>query len=167
MTGPACADLAEVGATCPGWRAWRTRDGLAARKGGTPPGVQARGATLRELTASIAAFEAAGEPGGPVLRPKERAVLTVLEDAAGPLTARAIFDASGVALSSTVNALAVLRGQGLVRRRRKGRTWLYRRKRRPDLPAGNIAAGKLAAAAATIGLLPAGQVQRQLERLQV
>ncbi len=162
MTG----DLAQVAATCPGWRTWRTRDGaLAARKGGTPPGVQARGVTVAELIASIAAFEAAGEPSGPVLRPKERAVLAALEDATGPMTARDILDTSGVALSSTANALAVLRCQGLVRRRRKGRAWLCRRKRRP--PAGNIAAGKLAAAADTIGSMPAGQVQRQLERLEV
>jgi len=65
------ADLAEVGAACPGWRAWQTRDGLAARKGGTPPGVQARGATLGELTANIAAIETAAveDCGSSELRP--------------------------------------------------------------------------------------------------
>ncbi len=171
MTGPGDV-LARVGTTCHGWRAWRTRDsGLAARKGGTPPGVQARGTTLRELKANIAAIEtaaeaeAAGEPDGPLLRPNHQAVLAVLENAAGPLTARAISDASGVALSSTGTALAALGGQGLVTRRRKGRTWLYRRKRRPGRAAGDVER-RLGAAAATIGQMPAAHAERQLDRLE-
>jgi len=127
--------------------------------------VQARGVTVRELTTNIAAFDAVGEPSGPVLRPREQAVLIVLENAAGSLTARAISDASGVALSSTGNALAVLGCQGLVTRRRKGRTWLYRRKRRLGRPAA--VERRLGAAATTIGQMPAASVEGQLDRLEV
>ena len=66
MTGSQ-GDLAEVGVTCPGWRAWRTRDGaLAARKGGTPPGVQARGGTVAELVESRFILPYVG-PGDTVL----------------------------------------------------------------------------------------------------
>ncbi len=121
------ADLAQVGATCPGWRAWRTRGGLAARKGGTPPGVQARGATLCELLAAIAAAEVSSEPGGPAPGPNYRAILTALDGAAGPLTSRAVSDASGLALSTTVHSLGVLCAWGVTERHRDGRTWLYRR----------------------------------------
>jgi DNA-binding transcriptional ArsR family regulator len=118
-------DLAEVGVTCPGWRAWPTRDGLAARKGGTPPGVQARGSNLAELVAAIGAFDAANLRPMPLLRRNEAAVLAVLDAAARPMTARQLSDASGVPASSTTNAIAVLRAHGLITRRRKGRVWRY------------------------------------------
>jgi MarR family len=120
------ADLAEVAVTCPGWRAWQTRGGLAARKGGTPPGVQARGANLAELVTAIGAFDAANLVPMPPLRRNEVAVLAVLDTAAGPMTARQLSDASGVPLSSTTNAIAVLHAHGLITRRRTGRVWRYR-----------------------------------------
>ncbi len=101
-----------------------------------------------------------------MLRPNDRAVLAVLQDADRPLTARTVSDASGVALSTTGNVLAVLCAQGLAARRRKGRAWLYRRKRQPARPHDLTVEGRLAAAAAAIGAMPAGQADRQFDRLE-
>ena len=60
----------------------------------------------------------------PVLRPAEQAALNVLQDASEPLTVRAVSDATGLHISTTVSALATLHGHGLASRRRDRRTWL-------------------------------------------
>ncbi len=114
--------LAEIGVTYP-------EGEFAARKGGTaPPGAQARGRTLAELMGEIAAAVQAGDDGSaplPVLRLHEQAVFTALQAAIGPLSARAVSDASGVPISTTARALATLCTYGLVIRYREGRVWLY------------------------------------------
>ena len=120
--------LAAAVAACPGWRAWRTSDGdLAAREGGAaPPGPHARGGSLAELMGAIAAAIQAGPP--PRLPPAEQAALAALEDAAGPLGARAVSDTTGLPMSSAARALTCLTARGLVTRERcDGRTWAYRR----------------------------------------
>ena len=89
--------------------------------------MQARGATLPELLAAIATAEVPSEPDGPALRPNYRAILTALNGAAGPLTSRAVSDASGLALSTTVHCLGILCAWGVTERHRDGRTWLYQR----------------------------------------
>ncbi len=119
-------------------RAWRTRDGaLAARKGGTPPGVQARGATVAELTAAIAGAGPVGQPPGPGPRSANyRAVLAAIDGAdRPPLTARAIAGKSGLALSTAVYALGILCAQGVTERRRDGHLWLYQRAAAGPVPA--------------------------------
>ena len=109
----------------PGWRGWRTRDGdLAARKGGSPPGVaHARGRSLPELLCGIEMVITAGLP--PVLRAPEQAALDVLTAAPAPMRIRAVSDAAGLHLSATTKALTTLYDRGPAARRRNGRTWLY------------------------------------------
>ncbi len=125
MTRAAGGDLAGVGTTCPGWRAWRTRDGaLAARKGGSPPaGPHARGGTQAGLSAAIQTAITTGLPAA--LRPAEDAALGALTAAPGPLPVRAVSGASGLHIATAARVLAALHARGLVTRRRRGRGYRY------------------------------------------
>src|SRR6266536_1844928 len=83
--------FAAIQASYPGWRVWRTDDGLAARQGGTPPpGPHARGDTAAELMRGIEYVirTRASHPRGPAirLRRSEQAALGTLKAAGAPMS---------------------------------------------------------------------------------
>ncbi len=122
--------FAAIQASYPGWRVWRTDDGLAAREGGTPPpGPHARGDTAAELLRGIEYVirTRASHPRGPAirLRRSEQAALGTLKAAGAAMSARAVSDASGLALTTATTALGGLRARGVVTRRRNGGVWRY------------------------------------------
>ena len=131
MTAPGDnAVFAAIDANYPGWRAWRTDDGLAAREGGTPPpGPPARGDTPVALMRGIEHVirQRASQPRCPAtrLRRSEQAALDTLKASSAPMSARVVSDTSGLALTTATTALAGLRARGMVTRRNDGHVWPY------------------------------------------
>src|SRR6266540_5787867 len=121
--------FAAIQASYPGWRVWRTDDGLAAREGGTPPpGPHARGDTAAELLRGIEYVirTRASHPRGPAIRlRRSEQALGTLKAAGAAMSARAVSDASGLALTTATTALGGLRARGVVTRRRNGGVWRY------------------------------------------